>query len=104
MTCSLAACDLKLFWFPLLGCHTTFGSSVRLLTLRRAETHHRRCSSVREKLVSTTLFGCSIAVWNEGHVTVASFLRNSVGSSESELFFLSAPNNNLLIHFAFEKG
>ena len=31
MTCGLAACDLKLVWFPWFGCQASFSSSVRLL-------------------------------------------------------------------------
>ena len=41
-----SACDLKLFWFPLLGCHATFGSSVRLLDV----------ASVRHTIDAVVLF------------------------------------------------
>ena len=80
MTCGLAVCDLKLVGFPLLGCHATFGSSVRLLDVASSID---AVVFVRENFVSTTLFGCSIAVWHEGHVTVASFLRNAHAGSLS---------------------
>ena len=85
MTCGLAVCDLKLVWFPLLSCHATFGSSVRLLDVASGRDTHTidAVVFVREKVVSLILSSCSIAVWNEGHVTVASFLRKAHAGSLS---------------------
>ena len=53
MTCGLAVCDLKLVGFPLLGCHATFGSSVRLLDVASSSDAVVFCS--REFCVNNTV-------------------------------------------------
>ena len=78
MTCGLAVCDLKLVWFPWFGCHAAFSSSVRLPDVASGRDTPSTLYFLFEIILRQQY--CSVVpllVWNEGHVTVASFLRKA---------------------------